>query len=257
MTHIKLLITNYDLTNWNFLLTDPNIIIVDDLTKTDIVISLRWTKLSDKIFKAIVLLEEYIPLFRKNTFLDLLIDKSYIPQPYMNCRWFKKPIAESCGRGITIHKTKPDFNSDFVLSPEILTNLTNGFKSDFRLWIGLTSNGDFHICMPIIERRSTIKFDFENLNGALTNIALGGIRIFHSNINFISDVEIIVLDIIKTLGIKQINTKNKSHRFMLTGWDFIIDKNNELKLLEINTCPGMDLCHQPIMNDFINWIYMY
>lgn len=243
---MKLLITNDGKTDWSLLLNDYDI--VDDLSKADIIISLKWAKLSITK-KAIVLLEDLIPLLRKNTFLTVLHDKDYIPKESVGCRWYRKPVNGSCGNDITIHKVKPNFNENYVTSPEVCSELLNGYKYDWRLWICICSDGSYHICLPAIQRLSYSKFSLLESEGAITNIAKGSQRIFHSSIDFIDDVHKIVSDVIDTCLVRR-----HSNRFMLTGWDFITDKSG-VKLLEINSCPGMDTCHQLLMDDFLQWIY--
>lgn len=195
---------------------------------------------------------ELIPLFRKDTLLATLKDKQYIPQITPNCRWFRKPNTGTCGMGITIHDVRPEYDEDYSLSPEVLSDLCDGHKYDWRVWVGICSDRSYHICLPAVQRISQYIFSNRCLEGSITNIAQGSTPIFHDNLPIIDKIDVVVKDVVDL-----IITTPRKNSFMLTGWDFIVDKNGQVVLLEINSSPGMSNKHKPLMDNFLQWVFSH
>jgi len=203
------------------------------------------------------LLDNLILLFRKDTFYNLCNKKSYYPQETINCRYYIKPNDGSCGKGIKIINSKPEYPiENYTICPEIISNpiIRNGqkFKCDFRVWIGICSDLKYFVCPTFIKRVSTIPFDIKNEIGSLTNTSLYAEQTNYKNKKMYIQINCIVNDILKNFSPLNI-VSNKKH-IMLTGWDFILNENNKLFVLEVNCSPGICILHKQVLMEFLTWI---
>jgi len=214
--------------------------------------------LSFNVIKWELLIENLIPLFRKDSFEKILNKKEYYPQPTPNCRYYIKPNDGSCGKGIIILNSKPQYQiKDHTICPEIITPLVvineKKYKYDFRVWIGISSNLEYYICPTFIKRISTIPFDISKNEGSLTNTSLYSEQFNYKNNQMYNQMDKIVQDILNSLEpFNQIS--NSKNQVMLTGWDFILNENNQLFVLEVNCSPGINILHKEVMLEFLGWI---
>lgn len=199
--------------------------------------------------KWVMILENLIPLFRKDSFSDIVKDKDYYPQKTNNCRYYIKPNEGSCGKGITISNTYPGEIDGYIVCPEIKTSLIDGkYKYDFRVWIAISSNLQYYICPTFIQRVSTIEFSDNKFEGSLTNLSLYGDAyecqddILYENFNGI------VKNVLSNLEPNNLDT------VMLTGWDFIIDECGNPYVLEVNCSPGFNIQYTQTFNEFLGYL---
>lgn len=206
-----------------------------------------------------MVLVNLIPLFRKDTFFNMIGTKKYYPQPTPNCRYYIKPNDGSHGKGIQIVKTLPLNNMDgYTICPEIITPLiSNGtykYKYDYRVWIGIKKNLTYFICPTLVRRISTIPFNLDTIDGSLTNTSLCARHFNHQDPILYDKIDNVVGDVMKyLLPDMQVTEDNRPH-LMLTGWDFIENESGELFVLEVNCNPGINIQHIQVMMEFLNWI---
>lgn len=164
----------------------------------------------------VMIIENLIPLFRKDTFIKLIGKNKYYPQETENCRYYIKPNDGSCGRDIKIVDKLPPIIEGYTICPEIITPLIlKKYKYDYRVWIGIQSNLEYFVCPTIIQRISTIPFNLNSTNGSLTNTALYSDQCDYQNVELYIKIIDIVSDVLKHLDV------GSDKNLMLTGWDFI------------------------------------
>lgn len=200
-----------------------------------------------------MILTNLTPLFRKNTFFDLVGTCNYYPQSTSNCRYYIKPNDGSCGKGIRIVNSLPNEPiQDHTICPEIVTPLISinnkKYKYDYRVWIAIKSNLTYFICPTLIKRISNIPFSLETDYGSLTNTALYSDQFDYKNNVLHDKINNIVSDILTKL----LPIENSC--LMLTGWDFIENESNDLFVLEVNPNPSINIQHTQVMTEFLNWI---
>ena len=204
------------------------------------------------------ILENLIPLFRKDTFCKLVSNKNYYPQKTHNCRYYIKPNAGSCGKGITIVNeflTQIPENHTAVaeIIPPMITINKEKYKYDYRIWIGICSDMRYFICPTFIKRISCVPFDISLCYGSLTNTSLYSEQFNCKNDVLYEKANAIVKDVICLLPNLEMETNNLA-KVMLTGWDFIEDTNNNLYVLEVNCNPSLNILHHEVMEEFLGWI---
>lgn len=209
------------------------------------------------------ILDDLIPLFRKDSFFDIVGKEAYYPQETPNCRYYIKPNDGSSGKGILIVNSKPiNLIENHTICPEIITSLMdmNGkmCKYDYRVWVGITSNLEYFICPTFILRVSNKEFDLHEIHGSLTNLCLQSEQFNYQNHQMYLEIDRIVKDILhklipKTLPSSLPSTDSNTH-LMLTGWDFIVNESGELFVLEVNCSPGINLLYEEIMTEYFNWM---
>lgn len=193
-------------------------------------------------------------LFHKDTFYEIVHNKPYYPQPTPNCRYYIKPNNGSGGKGIFITERKTQLDG-YTCCPEIICPYiwrdNKKYKYDFRIWVGISAELKYFICPTFIQRISNIPFS-ENKNsslGAITNTALYSDQYNYINHELYCKIEHIVNDILQLC--KPIQGENK---IMLTGWDFIENQNHEIYVLEVNCNPSLNILHQDVLHEFIEWL---
>jgi hypothetical protein len=205
-----------------------------------------------------MILTNLTPLFRKDTFYNIVGNKNYYPQPTPNCRYYIKPNDGSCGKGIYIENTKPSKAIEgFTICPEIITPLMlvndKKYKYDYRVWIGIKSDLTFFVCPTFILRVSMVPFSLDTIYGSLTNTALYSEQFNHQDVILYDKINYIVKDVLEQLPSNTRHEDNLTH-LMLTGWDFIENENGELFVLEVNCSPSINIQHTQVMTEFLNWI---
>jgi hypothetical protein len=208
--------------------------------------------------KWIPLINNLIPLFRKDSFYNLIGSEPYYPQPTPNCRYYIKPNDGSCGKGIRIVNSKPiEPDNNYTVCPEIITPLiikSNGkFKYDYRVWVGVTEKLEFYVCPTLILRVSTIPFNINEVVGSLTNTSLYSEQFNCPDTNLYNQIVPIVKNVLDKLPkISSLNTNEK--QVMLTGWDFIVDESGKMFVLEVNCSPGINILHMDVMTEYLEWL---
>lgn len=200
------------------------------------------------------LLAHLMPLFRKDTFHNIVKDKNYYPSVTPNCRYYIKPNNGSYGRGIQITNSYPlDVPNDCTVTPEIISPLIEidglFYKYDYRVWIGICDDLSYYICPTFIKRTSKVPFNIKSSYGSLTNTALYSEHSDCQNDKLYIEMDLIVKDILELMP-----KGNKSNCVMLTGWDFIEGIDGKLYVLEVNCNPSINLQHQQVMTEILNWI---
>ncbi len=205
----------------------------------------NWIELHDNL----------IPLFRKNSFYNLVGHEPYYPQPTPNCRYYIKPNDGSCGKGIQIVNVKPmEPVESCVVCPEITPRLITTpdglkYKYDYRVWVGITGDLEFYVCPTLIKRISTIPFNINESAGSLTNTSLYSDQINCQDDSLHKQICMIVADVLSKLP--EINANKQA---MLTGWDFIVGESGEVYVLEVNCSPGINILHLEVLIEYLNWI---
>lgn len=204
-----------------------------------------------------LIIDNLIPLFRKDTFYEIVGKKKYYPQETQNCRYYIKPVDGSCGKGIKIVNTKPTFPIDnHIICPEIISQFEKidgkNFKYDFRVWIGISSDLEYYICPTFIKRISLVPFNINETNGSLTNTALYSEQFDYEDLLLYNQINNIIKDILDYLI--PIKNMDKKKHIMLTGWDFILNQQNEIFVLEVNCSPGINILHEQVIKEYLNWL---
>lgn len=221
------------------------------------------------------------PLFRKDTFFNIVKHKNYYPQPTPNCRYYIKPNNGSCGKGIEIVDSLPlDLDKNYIACPEIITplikssdinlNQNQGYKYDYRVWIGICSlptsqisstqtDLTYFICPTFILRVSSIPFNPKEKDGSLTNTSLYSEQFNHNDVELYKKINIIVKDVLNEIKImnqfeEKFKQTNQQTNVMLTGWDFIVNESGDVFVLEVNCSPGINILHEKVMKEYLNWI---
>ena len=199
-----------------------------------------------------MILENLSPLFRKNSFYELIGKEKYYPQATPNCRYYIKPVHGTCGHGIKIVNHFPEnMLEDHIVCPEIITPLIEKdgklFKYDYRVWIGIKSDLTYYICPTFIKRISNVPFSLDTDYGSLTNTALYSDQFDYEDEQLYEKINNIVQHILSKL------TPNNENDIMLTGWDFIENENNEVFVLEVNPNLSLNIQHEPVMREFLKW----
>lgn len=223
-------------------------------------------------FNFTILIDCLISLFRKNTFYNLYHNKHYYPQPSFNCRYYIKPNDGSCGKGIKIVENLNEISDvekdNRTICPEILTDLIlideKYYKYDYRVWVGIKKNIDnslsYYICPSFIMRVQTnYEFDINNKQSLLTNTSLGAetfvLQIDPNTNDIFRQIDEIIKDVLEHLthNLPKIIDDNTYPDIMLTGWDFIVDKNLKIFVLEVNCSPSICEYHKILMDEFLSW----
>ena len=203
--------------------------------------------------------------------------------------WLIKPAAENQGRGIEIFKnniaemkrflTSKSTNTYWIIQKYIERPLLyQQRKFDIRMWAIITSKQDMFIYKPGYIRTSSNEYNTESrLNYVhLTNNCLqqfgnkygqfedGNTVSFNRFINYLKeqfpnlniDFERDMLNRMKDLMIdtylatkKELNPNKRENCFELLGYDFLIDEDFRVWLIEVNTNPYLG-----IPNKYINWL---
>lgn len=171
-----------------------------------------------------------------------IIDKSKM--------YILKPESDSCGHGIKIKSYQDMIEyvrqknlSKHIVQEYIEPKLIFGYKFDLRIYVFMTNNGEFFVSKHGIMRLAYNKYesDTTSLKTHLTNTSLDSknskIKSFskwseHSK--YFSKIEDIVKDLVKNRMIFT-SDYNGIHIF---GFDIMIDKNDNLRLIEVNKHPS-------------------
>lgn len=198
----------------------------------------------------VMILENLVVLFRKDTFRSIVGNEIYYPQETPGCRYYIKPNDGSCGKDIRIVENKLfEDIVGYTICPEIITPLIGGkYKYDYRVWVVVNSDLTYFICPTFIKRVSLVEFDIKQTYGSLTNISLYSKIIECQDERIFNSVNFIIQNTLKKLNPISNDT------FMLTGWDFIEDIHGNIFVLEVNCNPGINIEYTQTFSEFLNHI---
>ena len=199
-----------------------------------------------------MILENLPPLFRKNSFCELVSKEKYYPQATPNCRYYIKPVHGTCGHGIRVVNHFPEnILDDHIVCPEIIPSLIEKdgklYKYDYRVWVGIKADLTYYVCPTFIKRISNVPFSLDTDYGSLTNTALYSDQFDYEDEELYKKINKIVRHVLSKL------TPNNENDIMLTGWDFIENQNNEVFVLEVNPNLSLNIQHEPVMREFLKW----
>ena len=164
-----------------------------------------------------------------------------------------KPQNGSCGKGIFIkpytemleYIQKEKINN-YIVQEYIESKLIRGKKFDLRIYVFLNSNGDFFISEHGFLRLAQKKYDSKktDISIHLTNTSIAKdkaeIISFYSwneKDKYLEKIKIVIEDIIRKYNKKYKSKEEKS--FHLLGFDLMIDKKDNIRMIEINKRPSM------------------
>jgi hypothetical protein len=168
-------------------------------------------------------------------------------------------------------KEKGDYQSDIIIIQKYIEKpfLYNGRKCDIRIWVLITHKMDAYIFKEGHLKASSVNYSVDNNNSFihLTNYSLQKYNENFSKYEIGNEISFnIFQQYLDTLGEKSfnfreliipkfkkiielttkssknlINKKNKNYCFELFGYDFMMDEDKNVYLIEINTNPGLEI----------------
>ena len=168
-------------------------------------------------------------------------------------------------------KEKGDYQSDIIIIQKYIEKpfLYNGRKCDIRIWVLITHKMDVYIFKEGHLKASSVNYSVDNNNSFihLTNYSLQKYNENFSKYEIGNEISFnIFQQYLDTLGEKSfnfreliipkfkkiielttkssknlINKKNKNYCFELFGYDFMMDEDKNVYLIEINTNPGLEI----------------
>ena len=173
-------------------------------------------------------------------------------------------------------KEKGDYQSDIIIMQKYIEKpfLYNGRKCDIRIWVLITHKMDVYIFKEGHLKASSVNYSVNNNNSFihLTNYSLQkynknfskyetgneiSFNIFQEYLNNLGEKsfnfrELIIPKFKKIIELTTkssknlINKKNKNYCFELFGYDFMMDEDKNVYLIEINTNPGLEISSEII-----------
>mgnify|MGYP001369990701 CR=1 FL=1 len=200
-------------------------------------------------------------LFKNEYFLPKIFSKT---KKYSNNEyWFMKPIEGCQGKGIFVTKNPLKYDIDkYNIQQDICPNLIDGRRWDLRTYVfaifdTVKNKLNLYIYKDGLVRICSNKFtNYINIKGICSNTSLTDKEdrenfILQRNFKNLNNYELIfnkILQILKRVKylIKNniINKKNYILETHIFGFDFIIDKNNDPYIIEVNTKPSFILKKQ-------------
>jgi len=160
---------------------------------------------------------------------------------------------------------------NFILQEYIQAKLEKGKKFDIRLYIFLTSKGDFFISEHGFLRLASKKYDPKNTDIFIhltnTSITKNKAEIiafseWKEKKIYFDRIKLVVNDIINKYNKKYIDRNSKS--FHLLGFDIMIDKNDNIRIIEINKRPSMKFINkkskeikEKMVHDFVEFFQKF
>ena len=174
------------------------------------------------------------------------------------------------------NKEKGDYQSDIIIIQKYIEKpfLYNGRKCDIRIWVLITHKMDVYIFKEGHLKASSVNYSVDNNNSFihLTNYSLQKYNENFSKYEIGNEISFnIFQQYLDTLGEKSfnfreliipkfkeiielttkssknlINQKNKNYCFELFGYDFMMDEDKNVYLIEINTNPGLEISSEII-----------
>ena len=173
-------------------------------------------------------------------------------------------------------KEKGDYQSDIIIIQKYIEKpfLYNGRKCDIRIWVLITYKMDVYIFKEGHLKASSVNYSVDNNNSFihLTNYSLQkynknfskyetgneiSFNIFQQYLNTLGEKsfnfrELIIPKFKKIIELTTkssknlINKKEKNYCFELFGYDFMMDEDKNVYLIEINTNPGLEISSEII-----------
>ena len=173
-------------------------------------------------------------------------------------------------------REKGDYQSDIIIIQKYIEKpfLYNGRKCDIRIWVLISHKMDVYIFKEGHLKASSVNYNINNNNSFihLTNYSLQkynenfskyetgneiSFEIFQQYLNTLGDKsfnfkEIIIpkfkniIELTTKSSKNLINQKNKNHCFEIFGYDFMMDEDKNIYLIEINTNPGLEISSEII-----------
>lgn len=211
-----------------------------------------------------------------------LIKNGIIPNDVMNWNQNQllicKPQNGSCGKGIFIKPFKEMIEyiqkekiHNFLLQEYIESKLVRGKKFDLRIYVFLTSKGDFFISEHGFLRLAQKKYDSKKTDISIhltnTSIAKQNSEIIAFNTwkeknKYLDNIKYVISDILNKYNTIYGNKDNKN--FHLLGFDLMIDKNDTIRIIEINKRPSMKFISnlsrsikEKMVNDLVKFFQKY
>ena len=173
-------------------------------------------------------------------------------------------------------KEKGDYQSDKIIIQKYIEKpfLYNGRKFDIRIWVLISHKMDVYIFKEGHLKASSVNYNIDNNNSFihLTNYSLQkynknfskyetgneiSFNTFQQYLNSLGDKtfnfkELAIPKFKKIIELTTkcakniINPKNKNYCFEIFGYDFMMDENKNMYLIEINTNPGLEISSEII-----------
>ena len=173
-------------------------------------------------------------------------------------------------------KEKGDYQSDIIIIQKYIEKpfLYNGRKCDIRIWVLINHKMDVYIFKEGHLKASSVNYNINNNNSFihLTNYSLQkynvnfskyetgneiSFEIFQQYLNTLNDKcfnfrETIfpkfkeIIELTTKSAKNYINKKNKNYCFEIFGYDFMMDEDKNVYLIEINTNPGLEISSEII-----------
>jgi hypothetical protein len=163
-----------------------------------------------------------------------------------------KPIHSCSGKGIKI-VSYPDIHKYItsnkidkqIIQPYIESKLINDTKFDIRLYVFMSHNGKFYVSKhgmmrfayrKYVSNSTNIKINLTNTSIDKKNAKISKFSEWKDRENYSSDIHKVVEDITKRLWKKGKFYGKGAHIF---GFDIMIDKDEKIRLIEVNSDPSM------------------
>ena len=182
---------------------------------------------------------------------------------------------EETGKNI-VKKEKGDYQSDIIIIQKYIEKpfLYNERKFDIRIWVLISHKMDVYIFKEGHLKASSVNYNINNNNSFihLTNYSLQkynknfskyetgneiSFDVFQQYLNSLGDKafnfreNIIpkfknIIELTAKSSKNLINQKNKNYCFEIFGYDFMMDEEKNIYLIEINTNPGLEISSEII-----------
>ena len=173
-------------------------------------------------------------------------------------------------------KEKGDYQSDIIIIQKYIEKpfLYNGRKCDIRIWVLISHKMDVYIFKEGHLKASSVNYNINNNNSFihLTNYSLQkynenfskyetgneiSFNLFQKYLDTLGDKtfnfrETIIpkfkniIELTAKSSKNLINKKNRNYCFELFGYDFMMDEDKNIYLIEINTNPGLEISSEII-----------
>ena len=216
-------------------------------------------------------LDHISELGNKKIIYEKFKNHSFIPKTFVNTLptkqdvYFIKNVKRDSARGLYVVNNVKDIklNSNFICQPQIKNlKLINGKKFDLRMHVVYYQQNN--VMRSFIHksghlRIASLPFDENSIN-KFVQLTNSGVNIKHTDYdaelnqpifnNKIEFYDIIYPKIVKIVTeINSLLTYKINKGSHLLGYDFIIDNENRVYLLECNNCPGFKLKSKTFMKE--------
>ena len=206
---------------------------------------LLTNKIDNKNTMYTTLKKNNLTYFLPETYTDLKnIDKNIFNN---NNIFFLKKIFSSGGKGVYIIKNYDEMKNiisndekNYILQKEVTNMLLyNGYKSTLRIYVLLTDKKEIYLYTDILGIIHSVKYS--NNNSFDIHINHKNVKYYNlKNELYYSEIFNKIKDIcFLTLKEFYLNDNIDKNRFIIFGFDFIIDNNKNPWLIEINQYPNL------------------